>query len=554
MLLQLTIQNYALIDHLEFKPGAHLNILSGETGAGKSILLGALALILGDRADSSVILNKDKKCIVEAHFDVRNHKNILQMLKDADIDTDPVCIIRREVQLPSKSRAFVNDTPVNLQLLQKLSAQLVELHRQFDHHKIDQEAFQMELLDALAQNSDLLNQYQLAYKAYQELSVQIAEKRKLQAQWQQEYDYKQFLFEELEQAAFKEHEIETLEAQLKQLEASEKIISTLNAATYALEESDTPIGIVLKRIQQQFSELEKVFSPAKSIAERLNSVYIELKDIVAEIDGLKDNVDLSSDQKMILEDRLNLGIKLLKKHHFESTSDLILLHQKLSEELHQSATLTENIDALEQQKQLHYSHVQKLAQDLHNNRAAQVLSFEEQLKSLLAEVGMLNAGFKIELKQREQPNAHGMSQVSFWVDINNSGQFLTIEKSASGGERSRIALCVQSIVAAAIELPTLIFDEVDTGVSGEAAKKIAQLLHDLAQQHQIICITHQVQVAARGAQHFYVYKQADAQGQIKTNLKQLNQEEKINIIAQMIDGATPSAKARAHAQELIAGL
>lgn len=550
MLLQLSINNYAIIDRLSIKPDKHLNIVTGETGAGKSIILGALSLILGERADTSVLINKESKSIVEASFDVRENQAFKIALKEAELDEEDHCIIRREINSAGKSRAFVNDTPVTLSVLNKLTALLVDLHQQFDNHAIEDDLFQLSVVDVLAQNSIIKDQYQNVFKQYQQVVQELNAKKNQQAQWQKDADYKQFLYDELEQINFRPNEIEEAEIQLKQLNAAEKIISILQQARYVLDEGDMPLANEIRRQAQQLQSIADVFPEAQLLQERLNSIYAEAKDIASELENAEGKISLNPEQMARLEERMDTGIKLQKKHAVQSTNELIDIFESLGQELKATLNLHEEIDGLEKRKIELNESLQKTGSQLSASRQKIAPAIAEQVTTLLAEVGMPNAQFIIGISHLAKPNVNGLDDISFQLDANKSGHFQPVYKAASGGEMSRIALCIKSLIARAIHLPTLIFDEVDTGISGEAARKVGALLKDLAQYHQVICITHQPQVAAKGSTHFYVYKEQGKEGKINTQIRVLAPEEKIIAIAKMIGGEQPSEAALNNAREL----
>lgn len=550
MLLQLSINNYAIIDRLTIRPDKHLNIVTGETGAGKSIILGAFSLILGERADTSVLINKEAKCVVEATFDVNGNEAFKQALKAAELDEEEQCIIRREINSAGKSRAFVNDSPVTLSVLNTITALLVDLHQQFDNHAIEDDLFQLSVVDILAQNAAIKEQYQQVFKQYQQVAQELTHKQSKQAQWQKDADYKQFLFDELEQINFQPNEIEEAETQLKQLSAAEKIISVLQQARYVLDEGEQPLANEVRRQSQQLQSITDVLPEAQSLHERLNSIYAEAKDIASELERLEGKISLNPEQMARLEERLDVGIKMQKKHAVQTTNELIAIYEQLGEELKATLNLHEEIAELEKEKSELFQKVQHAGAELSASRIKIAPQIAAQVTSLLAEVGMPNAQFKIEITALAKAGIDGLDQIVFQLDANKSRNFQPVYKAASGGEMSRIALCIKSLIARAVHLPTLIFDEVDTGISGEAARKVGTLLQDLAQYHQVICITHQPQVAAKGSTHFYVFKEQGKDGKINTQIRVLEPEEKIVAIAKMIGGEHPSEAAINNAREL----
>lgn len=550
MLQKLLIRNYAIIDELTITFDKHLNVITGETGAGKSIILGAISLILGERADTSVLINASEKCIVEAHFDTADNAAFIELLKAQELDVEPVTIIRREISTTGKSRAFVNDTPVTLSVLNELTSTLVDLHRQFDNRSLDESRFMYEALDAVAETQEQAAQYQAAYEAYKQLQKRYQQLVQDQAAWQKEADYNQFLFEELETANFKEQEIEDIETQLKQLSNAELIKNTLGESYMVLAEGEQPLTVELKRILQQVQHITTVYPDATEIAERLNSTYEELKDLANELSRLQDAVDLDAGQLQEMQERLDLGNRLLKKHGLTDTEGLRSLHQQLAQTIQEQQQADTTLDQLKADISTAEAALEKLSQALLKQRKAKAPVFAKEINALLHLIGMPNAVFTIELQPAAQFNAFGKDSIQYLLDANKSGKFAPVQKAASGGELSRIMLSIKTLTAKALQLPTLIFDEVDTGISGEAAKQVGILLRDLGAYHQVLCITHQPQVAGKGHKHFYVYK-AMEQGKINTRIKSLELEERIQLIAQMIGGEQPSEAALNNAKELV---
>lgn len=551
MLQKLSIRNYAIIDHLNLQPDARLNIVTGETGAGKSIILGALSLILGERADSSVLINKEEKCVVEATFDVAENKAFRAALRAEKLDDEPQCIIRREIATSGKSRAFINDTPVNLAVLNRLSSLLVDLHQQFDHLALKQDSFQLDVLDAIAGNAGLLRSYDVAFQEWRSTSAELRQLQDEQQQWQKEADYKQFLFDELEAAAFREDEVEDADAQLRALSHSEKIVAVLSGVRALLDEGEQPMLNELRKNVQQLSGIVEWLPASAPLHERLNAAWVELKDLCAEFTRLEDSVQLDAGLMQQLQERLDLGYKLFKKHGLSSTAELLALQGRLSAELQASFNVADRIEALSRQQSQRFEALKKAAAALSAQRRKVAPDIAAQVTQLLALVGMPNARFEIRLSDAAQPGHLGADFVEFLLDANKSGQFQPLHRAASGGEMSRIMLSIKSLTAQAMQLPTLIFDEVDTGISGEAARQVGMLLRRLAEFHQVICITHQPQVAARGTRHFFVYKEADTKGRITTRVRNLGEDERVLAIARMIGGEQPSEAAIGHAKELV---
>jgi DNA repair protein RecN (Recombination protein N) len=551
MLQKLVINNYAIIDHLVIEPDAHLNTVTGETGAGKSIILGALSLILGERADTSVLINKNEKSVVEGYFDVSHNELFKNALIACELDYDPQCIIRREIAVNGKSRAFVNDTPVTLNILNKLTSLLVDLHQQFGHLALEDDNFQMEAIDAIGLNTAAAASYRLLYYRHKSVKQQLADHKERMARWQQESDYKQYLLDELVQADFKADEIELADIHLKQMSHAERILTVFAAGRAMLEEGELPLLNELKRFSQQLLGIMDVMPDIKPLQERVNSVWLELKDIAGELETEEGKVLLDPVKMEELQQRLDLGYRLLKKHGAKHTADLLELQNRLQEELKATLDINEAIDKLAKEEGQVYKELLTEAGKLSAQRKSVAPGFTEKINELLALVGMPNARFKVRIEET-QPTTHGTDSVQYMLDANKSGQFQLLQKAASGGEMSRIMLCIKSLTAAALHMPTLIFDEVDTGISGEAARQVGLLLRDLSQYHQVICITHQPQVAARGSMHFHVYKEADKNERLSTRIKVLQPDDRVLAIARMIGGEQPSEAAISNARELVA--
>ncbi len=550
MLQKLVINNYAIIDHLAMEPDPNLNTVTGETGAGKSIILGALSLILGERADTSVLINKNEKSVIEGYFDVSKNEVFKKALDRAELDYDAQCIIRREIATSGKSRAFVNDTPVTLGILNSLTSLLVDLHQQFDHLALDDDNFQMEALDAVGNNVALAENYRQLFYQHKKIKQKLADNRERQSQWQKDADYKQYLLDELVQAAFREDEIEQSEQQLKQMAHAERIISVLQGARMVLDEGEQPLVNELKRIGQQMQGITDLMPELKPLHERITSVWAELKDITNELEEEEGRVMLDPAVMDELQQKVDIGYKLLKKHGARTTGELLAIKAKLEDELKATLDINESIDRLAKEEGALYSQLMKESDKLSAERKKVIKPFVSRINELLVLVGMPNARFDIRV-EKVTPTTHGMDQIHFMLDANKSGQFQLLQKAASGGEMSRIMLCIKSLTAKALHMPTLIFDEVDTGISGEAARQVGVLLRDLSQYHQVICITHQPQVAAKGSRHFYVFKEADKNGRLSTQVRVLKQEERVLAIAKMIGGEQPSEAAMANAKELV---
>lgn len=549
MLQKLTIQNYAIIDALDIQFPEGLNIITGETGAGKSILMGALSLILGDRADTSVLQQRDKKCVVEGNFGVSGKPDILAFLRQEDLDPEEELVIRREIGTNGKSRAFVNDTPVNLEQLRKLSRRLVDLHRQFDTLELGESDFQRQVLDALAVQGPLLEQYRNHYHQWKAAEKKLAEWMEQKEQFTRTYDYNKFLYDELEEAGFKENELEDADNELKLLTHSEGIRAALQKIVYTLGEGDSPLVNQLKVLATSLQPYSSYHTALPQLMERLLSAQIELKDILSETEQVSDQVSVDPQRMEQLNERIALGYKLQKKHGVQTTADLLRLQSELEEKLQAVLDLDQQIATATAEMHQFEKKAAELAREISANRQKQIKPLQDKVNKLLVQVGMPNARLKVERNDRELQE-NGMDEVDFLFDANKSNRFEPVGKVASGGELSRLMLCIKSLVAGSLDLPTLIFDEIDTGISGEAARQVGIILKELADQRQVICITHQPQIAGKASAHFFVYKEIQGDA-IKTNIRALSKEERITAIAKMLSGEKPTAAALENAREMV---
>lgn len=549
MLSKLVIQNYAIIDSIEIYFSGHFNIITGETGAGKSILVGALSLILGERADSSALLHKEKKCFVEGFFNVEKRKNVLQFLNDNDFAADDELVLRREIAANGKSRGFINDTPANLQQLKQLASMLVDLHQQFDTLELGDSDFQREVLDALAGNEKLLSRYISLFNEWKKTQQQLEQLQSQKNNFQKELDYNQFLFDELNEIDLKENELEDLDAELEVLNNSEEIKTALNGAVNDLKESEQPIVQSLKQLINRLNVFASFNKDLNELISRLQSTQIELADISNELEDLNDEINYDELRINFINERLAAGYRLQKKHGVKTTNELIDIKNDLQEKLDAVLNIDEAIASTQNKFNEQLKQLELIADDLSVHRKKIIDSFEKNVNTLLAQVGMPNARIKVAISD-VQLNQFGKNTIEFLFDANKSNRFEPLRKVASGGELSRLMLCIKSLVAEKINLPTLIFDEIDTGISGEAAKQVGIILKQLAKQRQVISITHQPQIAGKADAHFYVYKQIKEDA-VKTNIRLLNKDERIQAIAQMLAGEPPTAAAIENAREMI---
>jgi DNA repair protein RecN (Recombination protein N) len=549
LLHRLTIQNYAIIDEITINFSSQLNIITGETGAGKSILMGALGLILGERADSSVLLNTEKKCFIEGHFKVSDKKAVIDLMQQNDWDIEEELVLRREIAANGKSRAFVNDTPATLQQMKGLASLLVDLHQQFDTLELGDSDFQREVLDALAGNEAGLIAYQKNYRQWQAATKELAQLQEQKAAFNKELDYHRFLFTELSEAELKENELEELDAELKLQSNAEGIKTTLSKVYFDLKESEQPVVQLLKQLVNQLQGYASFHPGLSGVIIRLQSAQIELQDIAGELDSINDTVHFDEKRIEWINQRLMDGYKLLKKHGVQTTHDLRRIQAELEEKLMAVLNMDETIQTMEKQVAQLFSEANTLAAAIAKKRRNKTKPLEEEVNKLLVQVGMPNARLQVEVKETTL-NLFGKDHIDFLFDANRSNRFEPIRKVASGGELSRLMLCIKSLVAESVDLPTMIFDEIDTGISGEAARQVGFIMKGLAVNRQIICITHQPQIAGKANAHFFVYKEIK-QDKVKTNIRRLNEDERITAIARMLSGEKPTAAALENAKEMI---
>ncbi len=458
-------------------------------------------------------------------------------------------MIRREIAPSGKSRAFVNDTPVNLEQLRKLGSMLVDLHRQFDTLELGESDFQREVLDALAGQVAVVEEYRSLYRVWQAAVKELAALVERQVQSNKEFDYNKFLLDELKEAGFREQELEELDQELQLLSHSEGIKTMLSKVYFELQEGEQPLVQQLRSLHQSLGAYSAYHAGLSALADRISSVQIELQDIAGEVDHINDTVGYDPRRIEEINDRLSVGYKLLKKHGLRTTAELISLQEKLELGLRDSLQLGESIAAWEREAGRLCQEVKKKAAVLSAGRVAQVAGLEERVNKLLKQVGMPNARLRVMVGAAEL-GAYGADMIEFLFDANKSNRFEPIRKVASGGELSRLMLCIKSLVAESIDLATLIFDEIDTGISGEAARQVGIILKGLARKRQVICITHQPQIAGKADAHYFVYK--DVKGEaIKTRIRLLGQEERITAIARMLSGEKPTAAALENAREMV---
>jgi len=550
MLSKLEIQNYILIDHLSIDLSSQLSVITGETGAGKSIIMGALGLILGDRADSTVCRNAEKKCFIEGTFQLNKKEQYASFFTANDIELSDELIIRREISAQGKSRAFINDTPINLNELKQLTTELVDLHQQFDTLTLGDTDFQRTVIDALANLQKEVANYQEVFHNWKENEKQLSALIAQKEAFEKTESYNKHLLEELVELNLKENELEEIEKELKFLENAVQIKAKIDASVQQLESSDNPIVQQLKQIGNTLESIVKWQPNFESVLTRLKAAQIELADIASELIIWQDKIDFDENKIINFQERLSQGYSLQKKHKVQTTNELLAIQSHLEKELEAVLNLEESIAQLTATVSIQSKEVSQLAATLTENRNKQVAPFTKNVNQLLHQVGMPNAKIKVTIETVPY-NQYGQDKIDILFDANNTNRFEPIRKVASGGELSRLMLCIKSLVAKSVDLPTMIFDEIDTGISGEPAKQVGLLLQQLGQTRQVLCITHQPQIAAKGHTHLYVYKEQKGT-ETQTHLKTLSNEDRVLHIARMIGGDPPSKTAISNAEELMA--
>ena len=550
MLTKLEIQNYILIDHLSIDLSNQLSVITGETGACKSIIMGALGVILGDCADSSLCRNAIKKCFIEGIFKLANPKNHQSFFEENEIELNDELIIRREINAQGKSRAFINDTPVTLTILKDLTSKLVDLHQQFDTMALGDTDFQRTVIDALASTQKELADYQASYSNWKENEKKLQSLITQKEDFEKTESYKQHLHEELAGLQLQENELENLDQELKFLENAVGIKSQLAASIQILDHSDNPIVQQLKQMGHNLESIVKWQPEFASLVARLKAAQIEIADIASDLSTWQDKIDFDDKKIATIQERLSLGYNLLKKHKVQTTAELLSIAAQLEKDLTEVLNLNDQITALTTLVKKLEKDVIAVAAGLTSKREKQITPLTNNVNKLLHQVGMPNAKIKVTIDEVPY-HLFGKDKVDILFDANNTQKFEPIKKVASGGELSRLMLCIKSLVAKSVDLPTMIFDEIDTGISGEPAKQVGLLLQNLGQARQVLCITHQPQIAAKGNAHLYVYKEQKG-STTHTYLKTLDAKERVQHIATMIGGDPPSKSALDNAKELLA--
>lgn len=549
MLSHLSIQNFALIDQLEidFKPG--LTVITGETGAGKSILLGALKLILGERADHSSLKNNEEKCIVEGNFKIEDYA-LKSFFEENDLDYAKDTIIRREITPQGKSRIFINDTPTTLGIAKSLGSALIDIHSQHQSLQINSSDFQLNVIDSLADNTFLIQKYKAAYKSYTEEIKKLNQLKELAIDAKKEKDFLEFQFEELSSLNLKEGEAEELSAEQQQLANSEEILSNFSQMEGLLSSQEGNVLEMIQQLKRLFIRNGDYLSSFKELNMRFQSIAIELEDISQSLSQEASNYEFDPDRQLYVEDRLAEIHRLQQKHQLNEADDLLSLLKELNEKLFTISNYDAQIEKQEQQLKEYTALVEDLAKQLQKKRLSILIKMQTTIVNTLKQLGIPHANFKVNHKESEEFLKTGKDIFTFLFSANKGIAPQQIEKTASGGEISRLVLAIKSLVAGKQKMPTIIFDEIDTGVSGEVASQLGTVLHNLAKQMQVVSITHLPQIAAKGKDHFFVYKK-DKKERTTTKIMRLNESERLNEIAKMLSGKTITEAALNNARELL---
>ncbi|CAI8166618.1 MAG: DNA repair protein RecN [Polaribacter sp. SA4-10] len=549
MLSSISIKNYALINQLDIDFSSGLSIITGETGAGKSILLGALGLVLGNRADLSSLKDSSKKCVVEVKLKLENY-NLLTFFAKVDLDYENDTIIRREILPSGKSRAFVNDTPVTLSILNQLKVKLIDVHSQHQTSQLSDSSFQFSIIDALSKNQSKITSYKSLLKELNLMRKELLQIEETQRVSNQQYDYNLYLFKELEESKLQVDEQENLEATLDKLNNIEEIQLQLSDALSITISDDIGIQFLLSSLESSLQKVAPFSKEYQELSDRITSIKIELDDIVGELEAVNENLEFNPNEANKINDRLQLIYNLQKKHYVSTNKDLLGIQQELSDKLLQKENATEYIINTKKEIDILCEKIDKIANNIFIERTKVIPKLKVLLEGLLAELGMENARFSILVSHTQDYFTNGKDELQFLFSANKGGNFGELKKVASGGELSRIMLSVKKILSENTKLPTIIFDEIDTGVSGEISNKIAQIMQQMSQHMQVITITHLPQIAAKGLNHYKVFK-SEVNGKTTTNLKLLTPEERIVEIAEMLSGKDISISALTHAKELL---
>ena len=549
MLTHLTIKNYALIDDLSVAFDRGFSTITGETGAGKSIFLGGLSLVLGKRADLGTLRDKEQKCTIEAVFQIEPY-GLKELFKSNDLDYHPETILRREIHPSGKSRAFINDSPVTLDILSALGQRLIDIHSQHQTLELTEDEFQMKVIDALAGNKSLLSRYSFSLRNYQKEVRELHALRDAQQEAEKAQDYNTFLYNELKQAPLQPGILEELETTYEELSNVESILEQLASSHQILTDEEVGVQTLLTRVKSSLSKLSS-YGPAYSeLSQRLQSVFLELDDMVAEIENLQVKAEPNPGLLEEVNGKLQLLYTLQKKHGATGVEELLQIRDQLGAEIERTENLESEIKSLESRVEKGRKELTSLGEELNSRRLGLIPEITKKLEAALQDLGMPNASFRIVLKKTEQFTPSGMDLLQFDFSANRGGDYGSLKKVASGGELSRIMLVIKSILAQYEELPTIMFDEIDSGVSGEISNKMGQIMQQMSAKMQVFSITHLPQVASKGDQQYKVFKEDD--GLVtRTRMKKLGPEERVVELAEMLGGKTLSDSAMAHAKQLL---
>lgn len=550
MLTSLLIRNYVLIDHLDIRFDKGLSVVTGETGAGKSIILGALSLVLGQRANGKSIRTGADKCVIEAVFDIAAYE-LASFFEENDLEFDPeACILRRELFASGKSRAFVNDSPVSLSILKELGGSLIDIHSQHQNLLLGDSRFQLKVVDVMAQNKPFLEEYDKIYRRYRSLRKALQDMKEKVRQAKEEEEYLRFQWNQLQEACLQPGEQVELEQEQEILSHAEEIKSSLYTITELLQGEEHNALQGIKEALSIANSLERYYPAAKEISERLRSAYIDLNDLAGDTDAQKENIEFNPQRMEWVNERLNTLYSLQQKHRISTEEELIALQEKYAEQLREIDSSDEQTEALEKEVADVYKNLLRQAALLRKQRTAASKQISDQLVGMIAPLGMPHVRFRVEVLSKEEPGADGMDDISFLFSAHKSGELQPVSQTASGGEISRLMLCIKAMIAGFTALPAIIFDEVDTGVSGDIADKMGEIMQELSRNMQVITITHLPQIAAKGGSHYYVYKKDTAE-KTATYIRQLTREERIREVARMLSGATLTEASLANAKELL---
>ena len=550
MLKSLKIKNYALIKKVELDFSKGMTVITGETGAGKSIILGALGLILGKRADSKSLFNKEKKCVVEASFLLKN-EYLKSFFKSHELDYEEETIIRRELLPSGKSRSFINDSPVNLKTLGQLSAFLIDLHQQFDTLDIHQIDFHVQVVDAIADNKILMQTYLDQYKRYKMLRKRKEELENAQAESLREKDFVMFQLKELLEANLESGEQQGLEKEIKILENAGDIKQTLSGIYGQLAEHEGALLGQMETLRVAMGPVRNLSEDLEGLSDRFNTIYFELQELSNDFERVAEGTDIDGERLNEIRERLDVLYRLQNKHFVSDDKALLDVQEALQEKLNGFVNLDADLEEVVLELEQLHSTLLKLSEELRKKRNDVIPAFEDQVRSNLGQLSMNYARFEVRMNVLEEPGPSGMDAMEFFFNANKGGELKKIKDVASGGELSRLTLVIKSLVASAIPLPTMIFDEIDTGISGDVALKMGIMLERLASEHQIVSITHSPQIGSKGKLHYFVFKEV-GENQTYSNIGKLNVDERVDVLAIMLSQDPPSKGAIENAKELLA--